>query len=136
MNDHKDLKHLSEEHCWELLNKHSTGRLAMNIGNEVDVYPVHYAVADQKIYFLTFNVEKFSSVMVSRLVSFEIDETEKGVTRWVVLRGTAHWLSDKDDAHHAEALGLTVNLPTLESHWVEIEPSKVIGREMTFTVSQ
>lgn len=133
MSDTSELQHLSVERCWELLTHHSIGRLALINGHEIDMYPVHYAVSDKKIYFHTPHIEKFASVMVSRLVSFEIDETDENITRWVMLRGHANWLSVEEEAQRAEALGLEVSIPAMDSHWVEIEPTLVTGRELSFT---
>ena len=57
------------------------GRLILTDGQHVDVLPVLYAVAHQddkqEIYIRTTRGNKFSSVVVSRRVAFEIDETLK-----------------------------------------------------------
>ena len=47
------IKTLNEDRCWELLNQHQVGRLALAAGCEIDIYPVHFVVHERKIYFRT-----------------------------------------------------------------------------------
>ena len=83
---------ISAEKCWERLHANTLGRLVMTDGQHVDVLPVLYAVANQEIYIRTTRGNKFSSVVVSRRVAFEIDETLEDGIRSVIVVGVAHWL--------------------------------------------
>ena len=81
---------ISAEKCWERLHANTLGRLVMTDGQHVDVLPVLYAVANQEIYIRTTRGNKFSSVVVSRRVAFEIDETLEDGIRSVIVVGVAH----------------------------------------------
>ncbi len=87
---------ISVDKCWERLHANTLGRLILTDGQHVDVLPVLYAVASQddkqEIYIRTTRGNKFSSVVVSRRVAFEIDETLEDGIRSVIVVGIAHWL--------------------------------------------
>ena len=87
---------ISVDKCWERLHANTLGRLILTDGQHVDVLPVLYAVAKQddkqEIYIRTTRGNKFSSVVVSRRVAFEIDETLEDGIRSVIVVGIAHWL--------------------------------------------
>ena len=87
---------ISVDKCWERLHANTLGRLILTDGQHVDVLPVLYAVAHQgdtqEIYIRTTRGNKFSSVVVSRRVAFEIDETLEDGIRSVIVVGIAHWL--------------------------------------------
>lgn len=67
-------KKMSAEDCWARLQANNLGRLVLTDGNFVDVLPVLYGVADHEIYLRTTRGDRFSAVVMSRRVSFEIDE--------------------------------------------------------------
>lgn len=120
---------LEESRCWELLDQHHYGRLALAAGGEVDIYPVNYVVHGGKIYFRTAAGQKLSEVVISRKAAFEIDEVVDGQARSVVVHGHAHWLTSEEDISALEELGLIAYAPTYKTNWVEIEPTSVSGRE-------
>ncbi|ORC16397.1 MULTISPECIES: pyridoxamine 5'-phosphate oxidase family protein [Rothia] len=123
------IKNLTEERCWELLEAHEFGRLALAVGGEVDIYPVNYVAHGQKIYFRTAEGQKLSEVVISRKAAFEIDEIVDGTARSVVVHGNAQWLTSEADLTAVEALGLRTYAPTYKTNWVEVEPTSVSGRE-------
>ena len=85
-------KKMSAEDCWARLQANNLGRLVLTDGNFVDVLPVLYGVADHEIYLLTTRGDRFSAVVMSRRVSFEIDEELENGIRSVIVQGVAHWL--------------------------------------------
>jgi len=123
------IKTLNEDRCWELLNQHQVGRLALAAGGEIDIYPVNFVVHERKIYFRTAAGQKLSEVVISRKAAFEIDEIVDGVARSVVVRGNAHWLTSEADMSAVESLRLKAFAPTYKTNWVEMEPTGVSGRE-------
>jgi len=119
---------ISAEKCWERLHANTLGRLVMTDGQHVDVLPVLYAVANQEIYIRTTRGNKFSSVVVSRRVAFEIDETLEDGIRSVIVVGVAHWLPPQ----MTPQIVRTFDLPDSDTHemqWVRIVPQTVYGRE-------
>ena len=116
------------EKCWERLHVNTLGRLVVTAGQHVDVLPVLYAVANQEIYIRTTRGNKFSSVVVSRRVAFEIDETLEDGIRSVIVVGIAHWLPPE----MTPRIVRTFDLPEHDNHemqWVRIVPQSVYGRE-------
>lgn len=123
---------ISVDKCWERLHANTLGRLILTDGQHVDVLPVLYAVAHQndkqEIYIRTTRGNKFSSVVVSRRVAFEIDETLEDGIRSVIVVGIAHWLPPE----MTPQIVRTFDLPDSETHemqWVRIVPQTVYGRE-------
>ena len=123
---------ISVDKCWERLHANTLGRLILTDGQHVDVLPVLYAVASQddkqEIYIRTTRGNKFSSVVVSRRVAFEIDETLEDGIRSVVVVGVAHWLPPE----MTPQIVRTFDLPDSDTHemqWVRIAPQTVYGRE-------
>ena len=123
---------ISVDKCWERLHANTLGRLILTDGQHVDVLPVLYAVASQddkqEIYIRTTRGNKFSSVVVSRRVAFEIDETLEDGIRSVIVVGIAHWLPPE----MTPQIVRTFDLPDSETHemqWVRIAPQTVYGRE-------
>ena len=123
---------ISVDKCWERLHANTLGRLILTDGQHVDVLPVLYAVASQddkqEIYIRTTRGNKFSSVVVSRRVAFEIDETLEDGIRSVIVVGIAHWLPPE----MTPQIVRTFDLPDSETHemqWVRIVPQTVYGRE-------
>ena len=101
---------ISVDKCWERLHANTLGRLILTDGQHVDVLP------------------KFSSVVVSRRVAFEIDETLEDGIRSVIVVGIAHWLPPE----MTPQIVRTFDLPDSETHemqWVRIVPQTVYGRE-------
>ncbi|WP_424824882.1 pyridoxamine 5'-phosphate oxidase family protein, partial [Rothia mucilaginosa] len=112
---------ISVDKCWERLHANTLGRLILTDGQHVDVLPVLYAVAHQgdtqEIYIRTTRGNKFSSVVVSRRVAFEIDETLEDGIRSVIVVGIAHWLPPE----MTPQIVRTFDLPDSETHemqWV------------------
>ena len=94
---------ISVDKCWERLHANTLGRLILTDG-------------------------QFSSVVVSRRVAFEIDETLEDGIRSVIVVGIAHWLPPE----MTPQIVRTFDLPDSETHemqWVRIVPQTVYGRE-------
>ena len=124
---------ISVDKCWERLHANTLGRLILTDGQHVDVLPVLYAVASQddkqEIYIRTTRGNKFSSVVVSRRVAFEIDEPLPEGIRTVIVQGVAHWLPNEMTPDVVHTLGLRHFSDGNKMQWVRIEPRKVYGRE-------
>ncbi len=125
---------ISVDKCWERLHANTLYRLILTDGQHVDVLPVLYAVASQddkqEIYIRTTRGNKFSSVVVSRRVAFEIDETLEDGIRSVIVVGIAHWLPPE----MTPQIVRTFDLPDSETHemqWVRIVPQTVYGTANT-----
>lgn len=123
---------LDRDTVWRLLSEHPFGRLAVEAGGLVDIFPVNYAVHQHKLYFRTAQGSKLSSQIVNDQVAFEIDEvTAENVVRSVVVHGWARRLETRAEIEAAEALPLRSWAPTLKHSFVVIDVETATGREYT-----
>ena len=125
---------LSEQTCWERLHANTLGRLVIADGNTVEVLPVLYGISEKEIYVRTTRGERFSSVVVSRHVAFEIDELLFDGVRSVIVQGIAHWLPPEMTPRLVEKF----DNRTTDSHtqWVQIIPRSIKGREYSLIPAQ
>ena len=101
---------LSNEKCIEILNKNTSGVLAL-CGNQMEPYalPISYVYEDQKIYFhCSKSGYKLDLMKENNQVSFcvidqDVIVPEKYTTyfRSVIVFGNIHMLEDDDEKQHA-----------------------------------
>ena len=77
-----DLDVLDEPECRQLLRDRTFGRVGVQIGTELAVLPVYYAIVDDDIVFRTSPGTKLTAALVGARVAFEIDNPSPG---WSVL---------------------------------------------------
>jgi nitroimidazol reductase NimA-like FMN-containing flavoprotein (pyridoxamine 5'-phosphate oxidase superfamily) len=118
---------LSPDECWEMLRAEEFGRLAYQLGDEVHITPINYAVEGGSLLFRTAEGNKLLAVVLGSEVAFEIDRYGEESARSVVVRGTARLLPG-DEAHRADNVPLRPWSPTLKHNVVEIQPKVVSGR--------
>ncbi|MEI2777273.1 MAG: pyridoxamine 5'-phosphate oxidase family protein [Tetrasphaera sp.] len=127
MLDHEPMTQLTEEQCWELLEKHEFGRLAFHLVGEVHITPINYTVDSERLVFRTAEGSKLLGVVMNDDVAFEIDDIDDEQATSVVLRGTAEVLEGSDrDA--VDSLPLRPWVDTSKSIVVAIKPSEITGR--------
>lgn len=109
----------------------SFGRLVIRIKDEIDLFPLNYAVNDGKIYLRTAEGTKLFGVTLNSEVLFEADNVDlDNHQAWsVIVKGSARVLDDYDEILAAEDYGLKPWLPTLKYNVVEITPREVSGRK-------
>lgn len=128
MNDWNAVRELSAEDCWTLLAEARLGRLAVSVGDEVDIFPVNFVVSDGALYFRTSPGDKLLEVSVNPNVAFEIDRVDERTAASVVVHGTAERLERQSEIDAADRLPLTPWIPTLKYRWVRIVPTRLSGR--------
>lgn len=119
---------LSEDECWNLLARHSLGRLAVAAHGEPDIFPVNYVVDGPRVLFRTAPGSKLAELSVNPQVAFEVDEYDDDQAASVVLKGKATRLKLQSEIDAAEALALASWIPTLKYRWVRIAPITITGR--------
>ena len=123
------LYELTVHDCWALLERAALGRLAVAVGDVVDVFPVNYAVdADHRLLFKTSEGTKLAALTVNRHVAFEVDGTDDQNAWSVVVKGVARPVDRLDERVAAERLPIVSWLPTRKTRIVAIEPTSVTGR--------
>lgn len=121
---------LSEEQCWELLNRDQIGRLGVVVAGRPDIFPVNYLLHEGEIYFKTAEGSKLASIMTHREVAFEVDGYDEETNEaWsVVVNGMARVLTHEEDEEQARGLPITPWHIEPKRHFVVIEPSELSGR--------
>jgi uncharacterized protein len=86
-------RELDERECWERLQRHEVGRIAVVTRGAPVIYPVGYAVVPGGISIRTRPGSKLSSILLDGRVSFEVDDRD-GDDAWsVVVSGWAEEVS-------------------------------------------
>ncbi|HTL42438.1 MAG TPA: pyridoxamine 5'-phosphate oxidase family protein [Pseudolysinimonas sp.] len=119
---------LSPELCWSTLEESGFGRLAVTLGDDVDIFPINFVVDGTKIYFRTAPGSKLDAVTQNSRVAVEVDGVDDTAAYSVVVKGRAERLEAPSEIAKAEALDLKPWIPTLKLRWVRIQPAEVSGR--------
>jgi len=123
---------MDEPECWALLGRMGTGRLAVAVGRQPDIFPVNYAVDARTIIIRTAAGTKLAGAVLGGRVAFEIDEFDAETeTGWsVVLHGTAAEVTTLEDVLNTEDLGLRPWAAGEKDRFLRITPFKVTGRRL------
>ena len=74
--DRHGLEVLDLDTCWQLLDTHHVGRLAVSIANQPEIFPINYVVDDQSLVFVTAEGTKLAAAVLGTGVAFEIDSAD------------------------------------------------------------
>lgn len=127
---------INEQECWELLHSTPIGRVAMTIGDEVEVFPVNYEIREGSLYIRTAEGTKLFGISMSRPVAFEIDDWDDKSGWSVIAKCTARALDHAFEIAEAEKLGLSNWVPGAHNVLVRLTPIKVTGRRFHFNLAQ
>jgi uncharacterized protein len=119
---------LDESACWRALAATTVGRIAIAIGDDVEIFPVNYTTADGRILFRTAPGSKLLALAAHPSVAFEIDGFDTGAVFSVVVKGRAERVENQGDIDAADLLPLAPWIPTLKYRWVRIVPTDITGR--------
>lgn len=116
--------------CWELLDEHEVGRLAVDIAGHPDIFPINYVIHDGGILFRTAPGTKLAGAILGRHVAFEIDGyLPEERTAWsVVLKGIAHEVENMFERFEVEDEPLFPWVAFPKPDFVKIQPDLVTGR--------
>ena len=103
---------LTRDEMWQLLDDEPFGRLAVQAGGFVDIFPVNFVVHGKKLWFRTAPGSKLAALTVNDQVAFEADHRDEDRLRVssVVLQGRARRVDDAQERELAESLGLRLSL--------------------------
>jgi len=131
INAKRDLAHLSEDECWQLLREHGVGRLAFCLEGRPHLLPITHGVDDGAVVFRTGPGSKLGAAAQAAEVVYEIDGFDERRGGWsVVVRGSADVVTDPDELERLYGLGLKPWAVDGQVDWVRITPSEVTGRRM------
>lgn len=124
--------------CERHLRQESVGRLAVNVGDHPEIFPVNYAVDDAgRVVFRTDHGTKLSALVQDARVAFEIDgiDTERRVGWSVLVTGTATWVGSAGEIAALRQLTLEPWAVGEKSHYVRISPLRMSGRQIPMSVT-
>jgi len=127
-NDLDPVQVLSNDECWELLLSSSFGRLAAAVADDIEIFPLNFVAADQRLLFRTAEGTKLLALTVNNKVVLETDAIGRTDAWSVVVKGIARVLDTQAEIDAANALPLRPLVPTFKYIWVEVTPTEVSGR--------
>lgn len=121
---------LDEDTCWELLESAEIARLAVAVGDDLEIFPFTPAVDDRTIVLRTGEGTKLAAVTIARRVAVEVDgyDPRSGKAWSVVVKGEAERLEKFHDIERAESLPLRPWSDHPTQWFVRIHPGEVTGR--------
>ncbi|WP_086825080.1 pyridoxamine 5'-phosphate oxidase family protein [Streptomyces sp. NRRL B-24572] len=102
------LEEIGEAECWELLDGHGVGRVAVEGGDGLMVIPVNYRVVDREVVFVTAAGSPLARSAASGAeVAFEEDRLDEAFSQgWsVLLVGPVRTVSDETSVQRINAAG-------------------------------
>ncbi|MEU6879153.1 pyridoxamine 5'-phosphate oxidase family protein [Streptomyces sp. NPDC046712] len=102
------MEEVGEAECWELLDGHGVGRVAVEGQDGPAVFPVNYQVVDGEIVFMTAADSSLSRASASGAeVAFEEDRLDEAFSQgWSVLVvGPVHTVSDETSVRRIKDAG-------------------------------
>lgn len=123
---------LTEEQCWDLLDRIQHGRLVSVVDGRADIFPINAATQGRTLVFRTAPGTKLAELAVNDNVLFEADGILSDQAWSVIVRGNAKQLQTSTEIAEAEQLELSPWTPTLKDHFVRITPTEVSGRHFQF----
>lgn len=122
---------LSEEQCVQLLELHDLGRVALQVDDQPEVFPVNYATDGKIVVFRTARGSKLDQA-TERRIAFEVDDWDPhtGVGWSVMLKGVAEEVKHGSDPFTAalRSRPVTPLAPGERDLLLAIYPAEISGR--------
>ena len=123
---------IHDNECEELLRSHRWGRLAVQVHDHPEVFPLNYAMDGHRIVFRIDRGAKLASLRQNHMASFQIDEVdEEQRCGWSVMAvGPISEAIDAGDIERLEGLGLESWVTSESNHWMQLSPHRLTGRRL------
>ena len=122
---------LTEDDCLALLRSRDLGRIAFDLEDRVEIFPVNYGIEGKIIVFRTSPGTKLAAVGKTA-VAFEVDswDPESGIGWSVVAKGRAEEITTSPGrvAEHLRWVPVHPAAPGDRGHWIGIKPSEITRR--------
>ncbi|HUY73764.1 MAG TPA: pyridoxamine 5'-phosphate oxidase family protein [Candidatus Dormibacteraeota bacterium] len=122
---------LTEEQCVQLLELHDLGRVALQVGDQPEVFPVSYATDGEIVVFRTARGTRLDQATECR-IAFEVDDWDPhtGVGWSVMLKGVAEEVKHGSDPFTAALRSRPVKplAPGERDLLLAIYPAEISGR--------
>lgn len=121
---------LDEAASWELLSTADVVRLAVVVGDDLEIFPVNAVVDERTVVFATGEGTKLAAAVVSGRVVVEADGYDRsfGEAWSVVVKGVPERLERFRDIERAEELPLVPWSSHPKQWFVRVHPTEVTGR--------
>ena len=131
---HPSVQLVHEDECEELLESHRWGRLAVQVHDHPEVFPLNYAMDGHRIVFRIDRGTKLASLRRHHIGSFQIDEVDEHErTGWSVMAvGPISEVFDTEDIERLDGLGLESWVTSESVHWMRLSPHRLSGRRLTY----
>ena len=123
---------LTDEQCWQLLERIQHGRLVAVVDGRADIFPVNVIAHQRALVFRTAPGTKLAELTINENVLFEADGILPDQAWSVIVRGAAEQLQTSAELAKVRKLDLRPWTPTLKDHFVRITPTEVSGRHFRF----
>jgi nitroimidazol reductase NimA-like FMN-containing flavoprotein (pyridoxamine 5'-phosphate oxidase superfamily) len=122
---------LGEDVCWERFATAEVARLAVVVGDDVEIFPINFVIDRRTIVFQTGEGTKLAALTIAKHVALETDgyDLSKNQAWSVVIRGDAVRLEDFDEIYRAEKLSLRPWTSHPKQWFVRVRPTAVSGRQ-------
>lgn len=132
-----ELRTLSEQRCWELLDRSTIGRLAISVNHNPDIFPVNFVVDARRIIIRTREGLKFAGALLGQSVAFEADCLDMANhTGWsVVALGRAEEPTTIEEHLHTLDLNIEPWAAGEKGRFIVITPTSITGRVLPPAVS-
>ncbi|MFI7482514.1 pyridoxamine 5'-phosphate oxidase family protein [Kocuria sp. M1R5S2] len=129
----EDVEELTAEDCWDLLGPAGTGRLAVVVDGEPEIFPVNYAVDEGTVVLRSGKGTKTAGALSGASVAFEVDGRDASAGRaWsVVLKGHAQDVPPGHELMNALELPLFPWQAGRKDTFLRILPAAVTGRRFS-----
>ncbi|MFD5325956.1 helix-turn-helix domain-containing protein [Streptomyces sp. NPDC127092] len=131
---HATMAGIGEAECWQLLDDHGVGRIAVVGDDGPEIFPVNYQVVGREVLFLTAADTPLAKAAAAGVtIAFEQDRVDEAFSQgWsVLLVGPAHGVSDPATARTLrEAVYSTPWAGDGRDVLVVLTPHRVTGRRI------
>lgn len=135
--DRNGLEIIEVDDCWQLLEAHHIGRLAVCIAGRPEIFPLNFVVDRDRdgrpsLVFLTSPGTKLAGAVLGASAVFEIDSADPMFhTGWsVVVHGEATEIDTTDELEAVASLPLRPWGPGAKRNYVRLVPTEVGGRRI------
>ncbi|WP_058233824.1 pyridoxamine 5'-phosphate oxidase family protein [Devriesea agamarum] len=122
---------LSEEAIFEILGRHSFGRLAVATSYEPDIFPLNYALVGRTLLFKTAPGTKLVELTINANAAFEVDDVSAQGGWSIVVKGATRVLERDDDIERAAQVELPTWFPGEKHVFVELDIESLNGVRFT-----
>ncbi|MFW6090542.1 MAG: pyridoxamine 5'-phosphate oxidase family protein [Actinomycetota bacterium] len=121
---------LDEDTCWKLFDSADYVRIAVVVGDDLEIFPINTVVDGRTVVFRTAEGTKLAAVTISGRVVLEADGYDAAQAEvWsVVIKGDAERLESFHDIDRAEQLPLQEWTGHPKQWFVRVYPTQITGR--------